>query len=165
MRHLGYFWPNYKHYLGTVSPLSMGKCSWLPFLQKTLVFRSITYNSTKYSQNKIWAIKNFGNSVHTSVFRVVEEADIFIPESFNCLFSVTSFQLIDKCVFCILNKLVNVYQACPCLIILYLDFILNYFIQFYPDRIINYQTKTVLISVCKAPKMGNLQASVIYFLQ
>ena len=23
-RHLGYIWPNYKHYFGTVSPLSMG---------------------------------------------------------------------------------------------------------------------------------------------
>ena len=45
MRHLGYFWPNYKHYFGTVSPLSMGKCSWFFFLQKTLVFRSKTYNS------------------------------------------------------------------------------------------------------------------------
>ena len=45
MRHLGYFWPNYKHYFGTVSPLSMGKCSWFSFLQKTLVFRSKTYNS------------------------------------------------------------------------------------------------------------------------
>merc|ERR1719264_2412103 len=45
MRHLGYFWPNYKHYFGTVSPLSMGKCSWFSFQQKTLVFRSKTYNS------------------------------------------------------------------------------------------------------------------------
>ena len=45
MRHLGYFWPNYKHYFGTVSPLSMGKCSWFSFLQKTLGFRSKTYNS------------------------------------------------------------------------------------------------------------------------
>ena len=45
MRHLGYFWPNYKHYFGTVSPLSMGKCSWFSFLQKTLVFRSKTFNS------------------------------------------------------------------------------------------------------------------------
>ena len=45
MRHLGYFWPNYKHYFGTVSPLSMGKCSWFFFQQKTLVFWSNTYNS------------------------------------------------------------------------------------------------------------------------
>ena len=45
MRHFGYFWPNYKHYFGTVSPLSMGKCSWFSFLQKTLIFRSKTYNS------------------------------------------------------------------------------------------------------------------------
>ena len=44
-RHLGYFWPNYKHYFGTLSPLSMGKCSWFSFLQNTLVFRSKTYNS------------------------------------------------------------------------------------------------------------------------
>ena len=40
IRHLGYFWPNYKHYIGTVSPLSIGKCSWTSFLHKTLVFRS-----------------------------------------------------------------------------------------------------------------------------
>ena len=33
-RHLGYFWPNYKHYFGTESPLTMGKCSWFTFLQK-----------------------------------------------------------------------------------------------------------------------------------
>ena len=45
MRHLGYFWPNYKHYFGTVSPLSMGKCSWFSFLQRALDFRSKTYNS------------------------------------------------------------------------------------------------------------------------
>ena len=45
MRHLGYFWPNYKHYFGTVSPLSIGKSSWFSFLQKTLVFRSKKYNS------------------------------------------------------------------------------------------------------------------------
>ena len=45
MRHLGYFWPNYKHYFGTVSPFFMGKCSWFSFLPKTLVFRSQTYNS------------------------------------------------------------------------------------------------------------------------
>ena len=38
MIHLGYFWPNYKHYIGTVSPLSIGKSSWIFFLQKTLVF-------------------------------------------------------------------------------------------------------------------------------
>ena len=45
MRHLGYFWPNYQHYFGTVGPLSIGKCSWFPFLQKTLFFRSKRYNS------------------------------------------------------------------------------------------------------------------------
>ena len=38
MRHLGYFWPNYKHYFGTVSSLSMGKCSWFYFLQDKLGF-------------------------------------------------------------------------------------------------------------------------------
>ena len=43
MRHLGYFWPNYKHYFGTVSPLSMGKCSWFSFQKK--LFRSKSYNS------------------------------------------------------------------------------------------------------------------------
>ena len=42
---LGYFWPNYKHYFSTVSPLSIGNCIWFSFLQKTLVFRSKTYNS------------------------------------------------------------------------------------------------------------------------
>ena len=41
LRHLGYFRPNY---FGTVCPLSMGKCIWFIFLQKTLVFRSKTYN-------------------------------------------------------------------------------------------------------------------------
>ena len=45
MRDLGYFWPNYKLYFVTVSPLFMGKCSWIFFLQKTLVFGSKTYNS------------------------------------------------------------------------------------------------------------------------
>ena len=34
---LGYFWPNYQHYFGTVSPLSMEKCIGIFFLQKTLV--------------------------------------------------------------------------------------------------------------------------------
>ena len=43
--HFGYFQPNYWHYFGTVSSLFMGKCSWIFFLQKTLVFRSKTYNS------------------------------------------------------------------------------------------------------------------------
>ena len=64
MRHLGYFWPNYKHYYGTASPLSMGKCCWFSFLQKTVFFLSKTHNS----QNKILAVKNLGNSDHTSVF-------------------------------------------------------------------------------------------------
>ena len=45
MPHFGYFWPNCKHYFGTVSPLSMGKSSWLSFLKKTLIFSSKTYNS------------------------------------------------------------------------------------------------------------------------
>ena len=45
--HFGYFQPNYWHYFGTVSLLFMGKCSWIFFLQKTLVFRSKTYNSQK----------------------------------------------------------------------------------------------------------------------
>ena len=67
MRHFGYFWPNYKHYFGTVSPLSMGKSSWISFLQKTLIFRSKTL-TPKCSQNKILAVKNFRNSVHISIF-------------------------------------------------------------------------------------------------
>jgi hypothetical protein len=60
MRHLGYFWPNYKHYFGTVSPLSMGKCSF--------GFLDLKHITPKCSQNKILAVKNLGNSVHTSVF-------------------------------------------------------------------------------------------------
>ena len=38
LMHLGYFRPKYQHYFGTVSPLFMGKCSWIFFLQKMLVF-------------------------------------------------------------------------------------------------------------------------------
>ena len=47
MRHLGYFWPNYKHYFGTVSPLSMVLSMWWFFPQKTLVFRPKTYKAQK----------------------------------------------------------------------------------------------------------------------
>ena len=72
MRHLGYFWPNYKHYFGTVSPLSMGKCSWFSFLQK-LWFLGLKHTTPKYSQNKIWAVKNLGNNVRTSVFGVLDQ--------------------------------------------------------------------------------------------
>ena len=32
LRHLGYFRPNYQHYFGTLSPMSMGKWIWLFFL-------------------------------------------------------------------------------------------------------------------------------------
>ena len=73
MRHLGYFWQNYKHYFGTASPLSMGKCSWFSFLQK-LWFLGLKHTTCKYSQNKIWAVKNLGNNVHTSVFGAVNNA-------------------------------------------------------------------------------------------
>ena len=45
LRHLRYFRPNYQHYFGNVSPLSMGKYRWFFFIQKTLVFRSKTFNS------------------------------------------------------------------------------------------------------------------------
>ena len=62
-RHLGYFRPKYQHCFGTVSPLSMGKCSWFSPLQKSLVFRSKTYNSQK----------NLGNSVHTVIFSVLAQ--------------------------------------------------------------------------------------------
>ena len=41
MRHLGYFWPNYKHYIDTVSPLSIGKSSWISFVQKTRLWLSV----------------------------------------------------------------------------------------------------------------------------
>ena len=70
MRRLQYFWQiYYNHYFGTASLLFIGKCSWFSFLQKTLVFRSKTYNSQiKCSQNKMLAVKNLENSVHTSVF-------------------------------------------------------------------------------------------------
>jgi hypothetical protein len=40
--HFGYFQPNYRHYFGTVSPLFMGKCSWIIFLQ----FLSSPYSNT-----------------------------------------------------------------------------------------------------------------------
>ena len=79
MRHLGYFWPNYKHCFDTLSPLSMGKCSWFSSLQKTLVFRSKTYVTPKCYQRKILAVKNLGNSVHTSLFG---EKDNFVENVF-----------------------------------------------------------------------------------
>ena len=60
---LGYFWPNYQHYFGTVSPLSMGKWIWLFFLKKTMVLGPNTY-----IPNMILSVKNLGNSHHTSVF-------------------------------------------------------------------------------------------------
>ena len=47
LKFWGAFWifpAKYWHYFGTVSPLFMGKCSWIFFLQKTLVFRSKIYN-------------------------------------------------------------------------------------------------------------------------
>ena len=59
MRHLGYFWPNCKHYFGTVSPLSMGKWIWLFALQKTLVFKPKTYISQIYPKYDIGR-KEFG---------------------------------------------------------------------------------------------------------
>ena len=43
--HFGYFQTNYWHYFGTVSQLFIGKCSWIFYLQKMLVFGSKTYNS------------------------------------------------------------------------------------------------------------------------
>ena len=67
MRHLGYFWPNYKQYFGFVSPLSMGKCSWFYFLQKTFVFRSKTYNSQILPKLEI-VRKEFGEQL--SYFRL-----------------------------------------------------------------------------------------------
>ena len=55
MRHLGYFWPNYKHYFGKVSPLSMGKSSWFYFLQKTLIFDRST--CSKRSKESLFSAK------------------------------------------------------------------------------------------------------------
>ena len=59
--HFGYFQPNYWHYFGTVSPLFMGKCSWIFFLQKCW-FLSLKHVTPKCSQNKIWAKKIWGTA-------------------------------------------------------------------------------------------------------
>ena len=59
--HLGYFRPKYSTYLGTVSPLSMVV---VYLVQKTLVFRPKTLSEIP---NMILAVKNLGNSYHTSV--------------------------------------------------------------------------------------------------
>ena len=39
-----------------------------PLSYKKLWFLGLKHITPKYSQNKIWAVKNSGNSVHTSVF-------------------------------------------------------------------------------------------------
>ena len=73
----GCFQPTYWHYFGTVSPLFMGKCSWIFFLQKTLVFRSKTQNSQmlpKYdivrkeqrSHFRLWWLKPISNNQNIS---------------------------------------------------------------------------------------------------
>ena len=69
MMHFGYFWPNYKCYFATVSPLSIGKSS-ASLSYKKIWFLGLKHITPKYSQNKILAVKNLGNSVHTSVFGV-----------------------------------------------------------------------------------------------
>ena len=51
----------------------MGKCSWFSFLQK-LWFLGLKHIISKCSQTKILAVKNVGNSVHTSVFSVLDYA-------------------------------------------------------------------------------------------
>ena len=61
--------PNYWHYFGTMSPLFMGKCSWIFFLQKYW-FLNLKHITPKYSQNKILAVKNLEKSLHTFVFGV-----------------------------------------------------------------------------------------------
>ena len=66
MRHLLYFWPNYKHYLvfwHCESLVVAGSLS-----HKKLWFLGIKHITPKCSQNKILAVKNLGNSVHTSLF-------------------------------------------------------------------------------------------------
>ena len=70
MRHLGYFWPIYKHFfLALWVP-----CPWESVAgslsYKKLWFLGLKHTTPKYSQNKIWAIKNLGNNVRTSVFGV-----------------------------------------------------------------------------------------------
>ena len=67
LRHLGYFRPNNQHYFGTVSPLSMRKCIWFFFLQKTLVFRSTTYNSQITPKYDIGRKEFAKYSLHMSV--------------------------------------------------------------------------------------------------
>jgi hypothetical protein len=47
LRHLEYFQPNYWHYFGTVSPLSMKKCIW-SFSYKKLWLSGLKYITPKY---------------------------------------------------------------------------------------------------------------------
>ena len=58
--------------IGTILALWV-PCSWESvagsFFYKKCWFLSLKHITPKYSQNKIWAVKNFGNSAHTSVFR------------------------------------------------------------------------------------------------
>ena len=49
----------------------MGKCSWFSFPQKVW-FLDLKHTTPKYYQNKIWAVKNLGNNVRTSVFGAQE---------------------------------------------------------------------------------------------
>ena len=44
-------------------------------IQRELFFKNsgLKHITPKYSENKIWAVKNSGNSVHTSVFGGITE--------------------------------------------------------------------------------------------
>ena len=55
--HLGYFRPNYQHYFGTVSLLSLEKCIWWFFLQK-LWFSGLTHINPKKLPNMILAVRH-----------------------------------------------------------------------------------------------------------
>ena len=67
LRHLGYFWPNYKHCTLWVPCTSENVA--VSLSSKKLWFLGLKHITPKCSQNKKWAVKNAGNSVHTSVFR------------------------------------------------------------------------------------------------
>ena len=56
LRKLSYFWPNYQHYFGTVSPLSMEKCIFGSFSYKKLWFSGLKHITPKYDIGR----KKFG---------------------------------------------------------------------------------------------------------
>ena len=107
MRHLGYFWPNYQHYFGTVSLFLMGQCSWFSFLQKGL--KHIT---SLCSQNKILAGKNLGNSVHTSIFCGLNQRLIgYRLQTFPWLDVQTETQILSW-LYTVLSMAYRIYRQC-----------------------------------------------------